>query len=83
MLPLATGKLDPFIGIVGALAELQQNELGLFQVLFQPIRHPWAGSIMRSVTHDDGSPFFINTPELVPAAKKIKLPGPCMPPWCG
>ncbi|MEI6196555.1 MAG: hypothetical protein WCS42_19715, partial [Verrucomicrobiota bacterium] len=35
MLPLASGKLDPFIGIVGALSELHPGELGLFQVLFQ------------------------------------------------
>src|ERR1035437_8604344 len=35
MFPLATGKLDPFIGIIGALAELQPGELALFQVLMQ------------------------------------------------
>src|ERR1039457_4550669 len=46
MLPLATGKLDPFIGIVGALAELQQGELGLFRVLFQPVQSPWAESLV-------------------------------------
>src|ERR1035441_4030842 len=28
MLPLATGRFDPFIGIVGALAELRAGELG-------------------------------------------------------
>jgi hypothetical protein len=37
---LASGKLDPFIGIMGALAELQPGELGLFQVLFQPVQIP-------------------------------------------
>jgi hypothetical protein len=75
MLPLATGKLDPFIGIVGALAELKPGELGLFQVLFQPVHHPWAESITRSVTHADGKPFFVNRPELTAAAKnKITRP---------
>jgi hypothetical protein len=75
MLPLATGKLDPFIGIVGALAELQPGELGLFQVLFQPVRHPWADSITNSVTHADGKPFFVNAPELAGAAEnKIARP---------
>jgi type IV secretion system coupling TraD/TrwB family protein len=75
MLPLANGKLDPFIGIVGALAELQQNELGLFQVLFQPADEPWPESIMRSVTHADGKPFFVNSPELAGAAEhKISKP---------
>lgn len=46
MLPLASGRLDPFIGIVGALSELQPGELGLFQVLFQPVQHPWAENIV-------------------------------------
>jgi type IV secretion system coupling TraD/TrwB family protein len=75
MLPLANGKLDPFIGILGALAELQPGELGLFQVLFQPAHEPWPESIMRSVTHADGKPFFVNSPELAGAAEhKISKP---------
>jgi len=73
--PLASGKPDPFIGIVGALSELHQNELGLFQVLFQPAHHPWAESIIRSVAYDDGKPFFVNNPELTQAAKnKVDRP---------
>lgn len=75
MLPLATSKLDPFVGIVGSLAELQPGELGLFQVIFQPVHHPWAESIVNSVTHADGKPFFINAPELAGAAEnKISRP---------
>ena len=75
MLPLATGKLDPFIGIVGALSELQPGELGLFQVLFQPVQHPWAESIVNSITHADGKPFFVNSPELAGAAEnKVAKP---------
>jgi hypothetical protein len=75
MLPLATGKLDPFVGIVGALAELQPGELGLFQVLFQPVQNPWAESIVNSVTHADGKPFFVNSPKLAGAAEnKIARP---------
>jgi hypothetical protein len=69
MLPLASGRLDPFIGIVGALSELQPGELGLFQVLFEPVQHPWAENIVNSVTHADGKPFFINSPELAGAAE--------------
>ena len=67
MFPLASGKLDPFIGIIGALSELQPTELGLFQVLFQPVQRGWAESITRSVTHADGKPFFVNMPELAGA----------------
>lgn len=75
MLPLASGRLDPFIGIVGTLSELQPGELGLFQVLFQPVRHPWPESIVRSVTHADGKPFFVNSPELAGAAEnKVTRP---------
>jgi|CZKV01.1.fsa_nt_gi hypothetical protein len=70
MLPLASGRLDPFIGIVGALAELQPGKLGLFQVLFQPVQHPWAEAIVNSVTHSDGKPYFVNSPELAGAAEK-------------
>jgi len=68
MFPLSSGKLDPFVGIVGALTELKANELGLFQVLFQPARHKWADSILRATTHSDGKPFFVNMPELADAA---------------
>lgn len=75
MLPLASGRLDPFIGIVGALAELQPGELGLFQVLFQPVQHPWAENILESVTHSDGKPYFVNSPELAGAAQnKVARP---------
>lgn len=75
MLPLTSGRLDPFIGIVGALAELLPGELGLFQVLFQPVQNPWAESIVNSVTHADGKPYFVNSPELAGAAEnKIASP---------
>jgi hypothetical protein len=75
MFQLASDSLDPFIGMVGALAELQSGDLGLFQVLFQPAQESWAENIMRSVTRDDGKPFFVNQPELAGAAvNKIARP---------
>jgi hypothetical protein len=75
MFPLATGKLDPFIGIIAALAELQPGELALFQVLMQGTHPEWPESILRSVTHADGKPFFVNEPELTHAAEnKIARP---------
>jgi hypothetical protein len=69
MLPLESGKLDPFVGIVGALSELEPGELALFQVLFESVEQEWSESIVRSVTHSDGKPFFVNMPELVGAAE--------------
>ena len=69
MLPLACGKLDPFIGIVAAMAELRPGELGLFQVIFQPVQNPWAESIVNSVTYEGGKPLWVNSPELASAAE--------------
>ena len=85
MLPLARSKIDPFVGLIGALAELhpgepfvgivgalahlQPGELGLFQVVFQAAQEPWSEEIVRSVTDEEGKPFFINMPELVGHAK--------------
>lgn len=70
MLPLAGSKADPLVGLVGALAELRTDEAALFQVLFQPVTHPWAESALRSVTDIHGKPFFVNRPELVPRTKE-------------
>ena len=75
MFPLATGKLDPFISIIAALAEMQPGELALFQVIFQATQNEWPDSIVRSVTHADGKPFFVNEPDLAPAAaNKVARP---------
>jgi hypothetical protein len=75
MFMLGSGKLDPFIGMVGALSELQPGDLGLFQVLFQPVQEQWAESILHSVTDGEGKPFFVNAPELTGAAeKKVSCP---------
>jgi hypothetical protein len=72
---LANGKLDPFVGIAGTLSELQSDELGLFQVLWQPVREDWPENIMRSVTDRQGNPLFVNRPELTNAAEsKISKP---------
>ena len=76
MMPLATGKFDPFVGIIGALSELLPGELALFQILWQPVRNRWAESIVDSVTNGyGGSRFSENYPELTSAAaKKVARP---------
>jgi len=70
MLPLATSKLDPFIGIVAALSGLHPGEMALFQVLFEPVRHPWAESISRTLNDGDANPIFVNEPELTKAGEE-------------
>src|SRR5258708_272774 len=75
MLPLATHKVDPLISLAAGLSGLREGELGLFQVLFQPVRHPWADSISRTASDSDGDPVFINVPELHKAAeRKVSQP---------
>ncbi len=78
MLPLkcpTSFDVDPLTAVIGALSELQDSEVGVFQVLFQAARHPWAPSIVRAVTDWDGEPFFHDTPELVTLAhEKIERP---------
>jgi hypothetical protein len=67
--------IDPLTGIYAALENLAEGETGVFQVLFQAVRNPWAESIMRSVTDFDGSSFFIDSPEMVKLAhEKISKP---------
>lgn len=70
MLPLSTTRIDAFVGIVAALAELQPGELALYQVIFEPTVNPWTESILRAVTDQEGKPFFVNAPELARAAEK-------------
>lgn len=78
MLPLRTFRgfdVDPLTGAVGALADLQDGELGVFQVQFQTARHPWAESIARAVTDGEGGAFFADAPQIVALAKeKISQP---------
>jgi len=75
MLPLAGKKLDPYLGLIGALSNLTHDDLGLFQVIFQPVENDWVESTVRAVTDHEGKPFFDNAPELLAGAKdKLSLP---------
>ncbi|MBE7486986.1 ATP-binding protein [bacterium] len=73
MLPLRTfGAFDPdpLIALVGALAMLGEEETAVFQVLFRPVRNPWAESILRSVTDADGKSVFSTFPEMLRLARE-------------
>lgn len=78
MLPLASGRLDPFVGIIGALSELRADELGLFQVILQPVRHPWAESVLRAVTDNMGGAVFRQRPRTrAPRSGESRLAALC------
>jgi excisionase family DNA binding protein len=66
---------DPLAGIMGAMADLSEDEVAAFQVLFNPVRSPWPESIMRAVTDADGESFFVDDPSIVKlASQKISSP---------
>ncbi len=67
MLPLRTflrADPDPLLGTIGALGNLAAGELAVLQVLFEPARKDWSESVKRAVTDWEGSPFFIDAPEI-------------------
>ncbi|MEX2526436.1 MAG: type IV secretion system DNA-binding domain-containing protein [Gemmatimonadota bacterium] len=73
MLPIQASagyQVDPLIGIVGALSGTRAGEVAVLQVLFQPARHPWGESVLRSVNDGSGRPFFVDAPEVLPLAKE-------------
>lgn len=68
--PLSNLDLDPLIAIVGAMAKLEDDEVGVFQVLFQKTRFDWASEMINALRFDDGSPFFGDAPELIKYAQQ-------------
>jgi len=78
MLPISTCKdfkNDPLTAVVGALGGLEEGEVAMIQVLFQPVRNSWAESIHRAVTLPNGKPFFMDYPDLAYQAN-IKIAQP-------
>jgi hypothetical protein len=76
MRPLRVAKSlepDPLATLVGALSDLEQEELAAFQVLFEPAQARWAESMLRAVTAADGSDFFRDAPEIARGAKQKAL----------
>lgn len=66
---------DPLAGLIGAMSDLDSDEVALFQVLFLPLRHPWAENIMRAVTDANGDSFFADDPSMVKlASEKVSSP---------
>jgi len=66
---------DPLAGLIGAMGELGQGEVAVFQALFVPARHPWPENILRAVTDDDGKAFFADDPAMLSlAGQKIARP---------
>jgi hypothetical protein len=80
MVPLPVPKSfdpDPLIGLIAAMEDLGQEEFAAVQVLFQGAVSPWAESIYRAITNEDGNDFFFNAPEIAALGKKKALQPLC------
>lgn len=70
LLPLSTlRKLDPFIGLIGAMTTLSPGELAIYQVLSQPTQDGWKESSLRLISDAGGKDIFVNRPEWVEQAQ--------------
>jgi Type IV secretion-system coupling protein DNA-binding domain len=66
---------DTLTGILSICQHLSGDEKVIVQVLFNGVVNAWTGSILRSVSNNEGKPFFENAPEMLPMAKeKIHTP---------
>jgi hypothetical protein len=79
MLPLndqsvRTNFLTPVVAALGALGS---GEIGIFQVLFEPVRAPWSAHTLKAVTTPLGEPFFADAPEITELAREK-----CADPLC-
>lgn len=67
--------IDPLTGLIGILEQLEGEEQGGIQILFEGTVNHWTESIMRSVTLSDGSSFFGDDPDAPKTAQeKIQSP---------
>lgn len=75
LLPLETGRSELLPGLISAMSSFQPEELGLFQVIFEPAAEPWGQGMLNVSTNADGSPVFRNRPDLSrEAAIKARAP---------
>ncbi|GMV90898.1 MAG: hypothetical protein AMXMBFR82_06760 [Candidatus Hydrogenedentota bacterium] len=66
---------DPLLGVVASFDGLRDEELAVFQVLFQPCTFSWAANILRAVSDGGGGCFFADAPEMLSLARsKVSTP---------
>lgn len=57
-------QIDPLTSIIATMDALDENEVALFQILFQGVQKPWAVDMHYSVSDGLGGSFFSNSPEM-------------------
>jgi hypothetical protein len=68
-------EIDPLTTIVGAMSELDGDEAGILQVLFQKAKHDWTSKASEAILRFDKTPFFGHVPDVHSLAKR-KLHSP-------
>lgn len=75
LLQVPSPRIDPFVGIIGALSDLHENECAVFQVIFQPCKHRWSEAVIDHITEYSRKSLFVNRPELLKLAdEKFRKP---------
>ncbi|MEQ1603943.1 MAG: type IV secretion system DNA-binding domain-containing protein [Pyrinomonadaceae bacterium] len=75
-LPATTGlSIDTLTGIVGALADVQDDEMAVLQLLFHATQYEWANNAIWATTSYGGNSVFANAPQL-PEQLKLKISQP-------
>jgi len=62
--------VDSLTSLIAALGHCAHGECAALQILFVPCRAPWSPELHLSVIDDDGSSFFTDAPEFVPAVRE-------------
>lgn len=77
-LPLKTSSYldaDAFVSIVGALSDLRDGEVGIFQVLFQRAQNDWAQDAIEAVRYLEETGMYAKTSGAMSSVKeKVKTP---------
>lgn len=72
--PVDAGKSDLLAATIASLSEFAEGEVGLLQVLFEPVHNPWARDVLNTVLVD-GEPFFADGADLAKASQqKVSKP---------
>lgn len=73
MIPIAAAgsrHTDPLTPIIAALEDTLATDMGAVQILFERADAPWAESIFRAVTDNEGGDFFGNAPHIATLGKR-------------
>lgn len=66
-LPLASVnniETDPLIAVVGAMADFDEDEVGVFQVLFKKVGYNWPSVVTDAITRVETTEFFSYIPDI-------------------